>query len=378
MKMRAAALLIVVNLMTFGGLLLLLEATGQAVALMFPSYDVLFLQPDRVLGWKQVPNLEWTWAGHHWYAADFAVRVKTNSMGFRDHERRFDKPANVIRVAVIGDSFIEAVQVPLERTATQVLERKLNESSAASGLKYEVLNFGISNYGIGQYLLTWREYVRKFSPNYAAIFVAALHMRRTVQKYSDGAFPGTERRRLWIRPVFSLSNGELTLEAARDYEEFGRVQAELVRTVFDGGRSRRRHRLVTLHYAGVLATGVRESIADMRGRVQPAKPEDDRELIDINLAILEKLKQETAASGTRLAVIDVSGYFGDERTVSGALKRFCGTDGLTYVPVSETLLEAARNGENTRWSNDGHFNEGGNTILADALFKWIQEQEVHR
>jgi hypothetical protein len=35
-----------------------LEFFGQTIALFWPSYDVLFLQPDKALGWKQVPNLK--------------------------------------------------------------------------------------------------------------------------------------------------------------------------------------------------------------------------------------------------------------------------------------------------------------------------------
>ena len=116
-----------VNLLVLLGMLLLLEATGQFVAPIHPAHDVLFLQPDRVLGWKQVPNLRWTWAGHYWYAAEFSVEVETNSLGFRDAARALAPPPGVLRVALLGDSFIEAVQVPFASTAAQVLERKLNE-----------------------------------------------------------------------------------------------------------------------------------------------------------------------------------------------------------------------------------------------------------
>src|SRR3990167_2272277 len=120
--MKAEAFKILgVNLLVFLGLLVLLEATGQIIAVIRPSYDVLFLQPDKAVGWKQVPNLRWTWAGYYWYAPNFSVEVETNPLGFRDLAREFPKPQRVSRVAVLGDSFIEAVQVPLEKTATQIL-----------------------------------------------------------------------------------------------------------------------------------------------------------------------------------------------------------------------------------------------------------------
>jgi len=364
-------LVVAVNLIVLAGLLLLLEVGGQTVALLFPSYEVLFLQPDRAVGWKQVPNLEWTWAGSHWYAADFSVRVKTNSMGFRDRERRLEVPANVSRIAVLGDSFIEAVQVPLEQTGTQLLEQRLNATATS---KYEVLNFGISNYGVGQYLLVWREYVRQFKPDRIAIFVARLHMWPTLQKYSDGAFPATEPRRLWIRPVFHLAGGVLQFEPARDYDDFRLLQAELERTVFGGGRSRPRHQLITPTYGRTLAARLGVSASAH----QESSDTGTDALMMLNLAIIDELRKETSASGSRLALIDASRYFNDEPGISAGLKRYCQSADVDYIPLSEMLLAAVKSGKTTRWKHDGHLNVLGNSILAEALFRWIRNDESRR
>jgi lysophospholipase L1-like esterase len=34
-------------------------------------------------------------------------------------------------------------------------------------------------------------------------------------------------------------------------------------------------------------------------------------------------------------------------------------------------VQANRNGRATRWPHDGHFNEAGNEIFADALSEWL-------
>src|ERR1700674_1399047 len=133
-----------VNLLVLVSLLLLIEATGQLIAAIHPSYDVLFLQPDDVVGWKQVPNLRWPWGGHFWYAADFSTNIETNPEGYRDIARDTSKPPGVKRLAFLGDSFIEAVQVSLPQTAVQRLERKLNAIPNPEHPRWEVLNFGIS------------------------------------------------------------------------------------------------------------------------------------------------------------------------------------------------------------------------------------------
>ena len=55
-----------------------------------------------------------------------------NQEGFRDLNRTPSPPQNTKRLALIGDSFIEAAQVSFENTASQVLENELNTSKKES------------------------------------------------------------------------------------------------------------------------------------------------------------------------------------------------------------------------------------------------------
>ena len=365
--------IIIANALVFLFLLLLLEAGGQIVSLLRPSYDVLFLQPDKELGWKQVPNLSWTWAGHNWYAMDFSVQVQTNALGFRDIARELIKPADVNRVAVIGDSFIEAVQVPFENTAGQLLERKLNDLQKDMGStkrNWEVLNFGISNYGIGQYLLTWEQYAAKYDPDYVVIFVAYFHMRRTVMKHETGGFPKSAKERLWVRPVFTIENDSLVKLPAKHFDRFVAIQEDLVQTEFKGLRTRKRRMLVTLHYAKRLLSHVK----------RPWKPAtdvrsvDNPEALQISLKVIEFLGRNVKRRGGQLVVLDASQYFGDTVEVSEALRELCTGNEFGYIPLYERLLEANSNEISTRWAHDGHFNEIGNMILADALYDWLTKK----
>jgi hypothetical protein len=72
--------------------------------------------------------------------------VQTNAHGFRDLAREIQKPERVIRIALLGDSFVEAIQVPFNKTAGHLLEQKLNNIITApkklstNPFKYEVLN----------------------------------------------------------------------------------------------------------------------------------------------------------------------------------------------------------------------------------------------
>lgn len=371
-----------VNILVFLVLLLLFEATLQVIALIHPSYDVLFLQPDKVLGWKQVPNHHWTSTGHKWYASDFSVNVETNALGFRDIAREFPKPRRVKRVALLGDSFIEAVQVPLEKTAGQLLNQSLDSASAQDSKHpwhWEVLNFGISNFGVGQYLLTWEQYVRDYEPDYTAIFVAKFHMQRTVSKYEYGAFSASKKTGLWVRPTFRVENDELIREPAKDFDEFIKVQENLMKTEFAGQRSRRKRTLITVQYAREfkdrLTRLVRRFDQSPKQISSQSIGDSDAEanLLTVNLKIIEELGSRVTSKRGRLVILDASRYFGDDEAVSSALKELCVKNRLGYIPLYDDLMKANMDGISTRWAGDSHFNEAGNQVLANALFVWITQ-----
>lgn len=386
MKAKASTI-IGVNVLVFLGLLLLIEAAGQAIAVIRPSYDVLALQPDRVLGWKQVPNLRWPWAGHSWYAADFSVEVETNPLGFRDIARELSKPPGVTRVALLGDSFIEAVQVPFAKTAAQLLERRLNTSldrGPEHVQGWEVLNFGISNFGVGQYLLTWEQHARRHHPDYVVIFVAKFHMKRTIDKYEYGAFTATAKEKLWIRPTFGIENGSLIREPAKDYDRFVGIVEDLMKVEFAGTRiQRKRMRLLTLHYGKELFYHGKDLVRRLvrhfsqtsnQMAIPPGiDPGTDGAMTAVNLKIIEELGRQVHGAGSRLVVVDASRYFGDDEIVSRTLNEFCAEHGFGYIPLFSQLLKANMNGVSTRWAHDGHFNDDGNMILARSLYDWIAQ-----
>jgi lysophospholipase L1-like esterase len=360
-----------VNTLVFVALLALAEGVAQVTMFVRPAYDVLSLCPDRAVGWTEVPDLSWRWGGPRWYASDYTVDVEANSLGFRDTDHDETRPEGVKRVALLGDSFVEAVQVPFGDTGAQLLERSLNEGAAGS--RWEVLNFGISNYGVGQYLLVWEHFARRFQPDYVAIFVARFHMERTLRRYEFGTFPGTKERALWVRPTFRLEGDSLVREPARDYDEFVRVQEDLVGDAFGGRRSRRRMPLVTAYYARELARRIA-----VRFHPPPARPPErvaEAEMLEVNERVIEELGSGAAAAGARLVVVDASRYFGDDASVSRALEALCAEHGFGYIPLYEDLLDANRAGVSTRWPHDYHFNRAGNAILADALADWIASAE---
>jgi len=114
-----------------------------------------FWRPDPLLGSVLIPNLEgwWTQEDH-----EFVTHVLINGDGRRDVERSAARKPGVRRVLVLGDSFVEALQVDLD----QMLARRL-EAELGSGT--EVFSMGVSGYGTPSQLLYFRERGKDLAPD---------------------------------------------------------------------------------------------------------------------------------------------------------------------------------------------------------------------
>jgi hypothetical protein len=353
----------------------------QGFVLLHPGYDVLFLQPDDVLGWKQVPNLEWTWTGYTNYASDFSVEVRTNSIGFRDLEREVEKPDGTLRIALLGASMIEAVQVPLWKTAGQLLERRLNTEAARfrEGDRFEVLNFGISAYGTGQTLLVWEEYAREFEPDFVFLYLSPHTFDLSVEEHQDARFTGATGRMLQLRPMFRIEDDRLIRRPPQDLESFAAAQQKLIENEYDGQRSKRRHHSVlracfTSMWGVVGAWAGRPCEEEGAEEMTPAhRPRLNAADLEINLRTLEELGRQVRNSGSQFVVIDDSEN--RSRRSSNSRKRvknLSERQGFGYVPFHADLLEARQQGS-IHWPHDYHFNDAGNEVLAAAMVRWMLE-----
>src|SRR5258706_4458338 len=109
-------------LVTFG-LLFGLFMTELFLRVIGYSYP-LFYTTDYYRGFALQPGV----AGHYQREGESDVRI--NNDGFRDREHPKAKPARTVRVRVLGESFSEAIDLPMEQTFFSLLERKRSEFDA--------------------------------------------------------------------------------------------------------------------------------------------------------------------------------------------------------------------------------------------------------
>jgi hypothetical protein len=165
---------------------------------------------DRARGWTLRPGLSGRQdrEGH--------AQVEINADGLRGPRAAPEKPSNVLRVAVLGDSFIEAFHVPYEKNLCPLIKDELQVCPRLGGRPVEVLNFGVSGYGTAQELLTLRGEVWRYAPD---IVVLAVYSRNDLSdNMPDLRTPPyfSERR---CRPHFVERDGRL--ELVRPYEGRG-------------------------------------------------------------------------------------------------------------------------------------------------------------
>jgi len=178
------------------GLALGLVASEVALRLVGVSYPQPYA-PDPYCGTRLRPGFE------GWWRKEGSAYVRINRHGFRQGGREPAKPRGTFRVAVLGDSFIEAFQVPDEQTFCAQLERRLQGCSALAGRRVEVLNFGVSGFGTAQELLMLRHYVWQYRPDLVLL----------------AFFPGNDLRNnsaelepYKVRPFYRLQSGDLVLD----------------------------------------------------------------------------------------------------------------------------------------------------------------------
>jgi lysophospholipase L1-like esterase len=128
--------------------------------------DTPWAQGDKLLGFSFVPNQTGTTVLGKW--AEYKVPFHINSDGWNAIRNYTAKPeTGVTRIAVIGDSYVEALNVAPSSAMASVLERNLLQT----GRKIEVYPFGISSSSASHYLDMMRYVKSRFSPNLYVITV---------------------------------------------------------------------------------------------------------------------------------------------------------------------------------------------------------------
>lgn len=327
------------------------------------------------------------------------VEVRFNSDGFRDEDWTVAKPPDTFRIAVLGDSYVEAVQVALHDRFTDVLERALDRTEAVGGKRVHVLTFGVGGFGTAQELMCLRHYAWRYSPDLVVLAVTTGNDVRNNSKAlqnDDG------------RPYFTFVNGTLTLDTSYRRSAAHRRSAvkDSVFAVIAHFRTAQFAYQVWQNRSSLarraLITRAAESIGDEVGLdswvyVEPTHPLR-AEAWNITEGLLALMSREVAERGAHFLVVTqsngiqvhpdpavrrafserlgVTDLFYPERRIAAAGRR----DGYAVVNLAPELLErVTRSGDflhgldrkgGGHWNETGHYLAG--TILAREISAFLR------
>ena len=134
-----------------------------------------FYRYDAERGWGLNPGADGR------YSREGGSYLRINQDGFRGPDYARPKPPGVVRVAVLGDSYVEAMQVAEDKTFTAVIGQQLSASPELRGRRVEAINFGVDGYGTAQELITLQRKVWAYQPD---IVVLAIFLGNDIRNNS--------------------------------------------------------------------------------------------------------------------------------------------------------------------------------------------------
>ncbi len=176
--------------------LLLIEGMLRILGWSHP----VFARPDHDLGWSFRPGIS-GWSRH-----ENTAYLQMNRYGFRGTNWPQQSQQGVVRIAMLGDSFLDSSNLADRDELTRVVERELKTCPALAGRSPEVLNFGVSGYGTGQQYRLLKERVAPFRPD---LVVLAFYAGNDVPNNSRALSVEGQKSKPYFKETRS---GELTLD----------------------------------------------------------------------------------------------------------------------------------------------------------------------
>jgi len=359
-----------------------------------------FYGPDPERGWVLIPGTTGLWT------KEGRAEIRINASGMRGPAVANPKPPGTFRIAVLGDSCVEALQVPEEQTFAKLLEAELATcpaiatAAAAHDRRVESLNFGVSGYGTAQELLALRTQVAPFQPDLVLLAFYAGNDVRNNEKTLDQEE---------LRPYYELDpQGRLILDASfRDHASYkfrrswparafyGLVNRSRLLQGMKAAKSRLDGWLGTRKARRVEKGEAVQELGLDNAVYAPPTQDNWRKAWAVTEALLAEMKREAEAKGARFALVslttpiqvdpDASKRQAFAKALGVAdldypdrrLAEASARDGIDYLALAPPLREIATrekvflHGFPNTAPGEGHWNARGHRESAREIGRWL-------
>lgn len=325
-----------------------------------------------------------------------------NRHGFRDYERTYDKPANSFRILVLGDSYVEALQVPLHDSFPALLEKILNRTSAT--MKFEVLNLGQSGFGTAEEYMRYLNLGVKYFPD--LVLLAFL----TGNDFQDNSKFLSRGNQMFYFAFDNVGNLKLDRSVIDEYER----SLTLPKRVFQFVKQKsylaslisERLYLLRLELDGGYGNPHGYQQNGQQRRLSEFSPlniylSDQstpwRDAFDITTSVLRRFRASVEANGSRFLLVTLSNAEQVHPEVQQQLKdnykvsfdfeqpdlfieQFARKEHITHLmlmpPFRDYHLRTGEYLHGFGGSTGGHWNENGHRLAAEKIFTFLKEKHL--
>jgi hypothetical protein len=175
--------------------LLVAISLGLTLAMLEVTIRLVWPQPTGITHQDRY-GLALHYPGITRYMPQYGHSVSFNEVGMRDRDHPLEKSPGTFRILLLGDSFMEALQVPFEASLPSLLEEELGRRT---GRKVEVINAGVSGWGTDDELRYLTSYGVAYHPDLVLVAMT-LHndisdnLRQDWHRLKDGRLITRDRQ----------------------------------------------------------------------------------------------------------------------------------------------------------------------------------------
>ena len=293
---------------------------------------------DKALGWRGKPHGEGEYIVRK---AKVRADYRYNNLGFRDDEV-YAKEDDSHRILLLGDSFVESIELDFESIFPKVLEKEMQEAFDKS---YEVVILGCQGYSTAQELLAFRKYKETIDPDIVLLVFF------TGNDYEDN-----------LRRQFAYLDEDGHLKFNKNEDSAMRIKyLTFKRWLYE-------HCHLVFYLKNLMVSKMNIKIVDSAKAT--ASHESKEYMYDITRLLISKMSEEVEQEAEfGVVIIPTKEEIEEKRreridTVVEILDR----KEIPYLDLYYTL------GEDDYLEYDKHFNKRGHSVVAKKMLEFVSER----
>jgi hypothetical protein len=303
----------------------------------------------------------------------YGTEVSFNRAGMRDREHSEKKPDGVYRILLLGDSFMEALQVQFESSLPYLLEQALSKEPSR---RVEVLNAGVSGWGTDDELRYLTQYGLKYEPD---LVLVAMTLHNDISDNLRESWHTVERGGLVEKSVKPMSDWNYRKTRLKAFIATRFQLYQLWRKVRHRGEIRRVGSALNTHVTDLFKEPTPVEIAkgyelteQLLGAVRDRAGEAGAKVVLVLLPIRYQLADSAFTEFVRRAAVPATEM--DPTKPQRVVTEMAGRLGLPVIDLLPRFRDwTAKSSLPLYLEWDGHWNPAGHRVATEVVVEGISQ-----